>query len=486
MSVPLGQLLDGLPAEHAAIPVNRLVLDSRAVQPGDAFLACPGTSADGRDFIADALARGADLVLAEAPCRVDTGSVPMVEVPDLRTRAGLIAACFYGRPSADLDVVGITGTNGKTTVAWLLAEAAEACGIESGYAGTLGVGHPPSVAAGNMTTADPVTLQSQLAAMRSEGCRLAALEVSSHALDQARVAGVDFDAAIFTNLSRDHLDYHGDMAAYGRAKARLIESPGLNAAVINVDDAFGAALAARTKGRTLTTSLLGEADLTGREIRTVTRSGVVGTRFELSSPWGRRDVFVPLIGAFNVSNVLAVIAVLGVLEVDLDGVVAALAEVQAPPGRMQAFSAPDLPLVVVDYAHTPDALQRALEVLAGFERRPLVCVFGCGGDRDRGKRAQMGAIAESIADRVVLTDDNPRGEAPEAIVRDIRSGMREPGRAEVRHDRESAIRIAIGMAGGSGSVLIAGKGHERVQVYADQRIDYSDLDVVQRLMRSAA
>ncbi len=487
MSKALGDLLDGLPAELGALPVRRLVLDSRAVQAGDTFLAYPGSQADGRDYIADALARGAALVLAEAPCRVATGSVPLVEVHNLRAQAGLLGSRFHGEPSAELTVIGVTGTNGKTTVAWLLADVAERCGLACGYAGTLGAGRVPALAtAGNMTTADPLSLQAQLAAMRDQGCRYAALEVSSHALAQDRVAGVDFDIAVFTNLSRDHLDYHGDMNAYGRAKARLIEWPDLLAAVINIDDPFGAALAARATAPTVTTAIAGEAAVSGREIATMSRGADVGTGFDLHSPWGARKVFVPLIGDFNVSNVLAVIAVLCVLEVDLDAVIAALAQAHAPPGRMQPFSSPGRPLVVVDYAHTPDALKRALEVLAGFAHRPLVCVFGCGGDRDRGKRPQMGAIAERWADHVVLTDDNPRGEPPEAIISDIRSGMHAPQRAAVCHAREAAIEMAIDMAGKSGSVLVAGKGHEQTQMYADRRVSHSDLDVVQRLMRSAA
>jgi UDP-N-acetylmuramoyl-L-alanyl-D-glutamate--2,6-diaminopimelate ligase len=471
--VSVAQTLLGDLQAHG-VNATRLAVDSRRVQPGDVFLALPGTHVDGRAFIADAIARGAAAVLAEAGLKVGAdGTVPIVAVENLAVHAGEIAHLVYGRPSEQLWLCGVTGTNGKTSVSQWIAQAMAAFDCKCGVIGTLGNGFPPNLDESPNTTPDAVSLHATLARFVREGAVACAMEVSSIGLDQGRANGAHFDAAVFTNLTRDHLEYHGTMAAYGAAKAKLFEMPGLNAAVLNLDDPFGVELAARLKGRVPTIGYtLADAGGTDRVLRAtgLTQTGL-GTSFALDGV----HFSAPVIGRFNAANLLAVIGALLAGDESLQDIAAVLPRIAPPPGRMQTLGGADAPLVVVDYAHSPDALEKALATLretAVARGGRLVCIFGCGGDRDAGKRPQMGAIAERLADRVVVTSDNPRSEEPQAIVAAILAGMQT--RPAVEADRGAAIRAAITQADARDVILLAGKGHEPYQEIAGVRLPFSD------------
>ena len=495
---PLKALLGGGIDVPEDVNVADLALDSRNVRPGAAFLACRGRRHHGLEFAAAAVTAGARAVLWEpapglsAP-RFDT-QVLVVAVPELSAQAGFIADRFFDAPSARLMVAGITGTNGKTTCAWLLAAALNASGRSCAYLGTLGCGLVGQVVPGNYTTPDAVTLQRQLAQLRDAGALAVAMEVSSHALDQQRCAGVRFQIAAFTNLSREHLDYHGDMHAYGMAKSKLFDWPSLGGRVINIDDALGAQLAARlppSEALILTGQRSDPSQLVpGARFVHATHSAHQprGLRIELRTSWGMARLHSRLLGDFNVDNLLTVLGALLATGLPLADACAALAECQAPPGRMQLAGGDGLPLAIVDYAHTPDALGKALRAARAHCAGRLLCVFGCGGERDRGKRAQMAQVAEALADVLYITDDNPRGEDPQRIVADILLGLRQPGLAHVQHDRAAAISAALAAAARSDVVLVAGKGHEDYQLIGSERREFSDLAQVRAALelRSAA
>lgn len=481
MSLPalLGSCADGWPA----VQVRGVQLDSRRVHPGDLFLAVPGDSHDGRQFIEQAIASGAAAVAAEPPVAgfVDSVQVPLLEIPELAREAGVIAARFYGDPSLELDMVAITGTNGKTTTTRLLAQLLRACGQRCGVIGTLGAVVDDSVVAAINTTPDAVALQQQLAAWRDDGVAAVSMEVSSHALDQGRVNGARFDIAVFTNLSQDHLDYHGSMAAYGRSKQQLFRSPGLCHAVVNLDDDYGsevlAGLPATVQGWTF--SAAGRSDARIRV--TGARFHPGGVRACLETPWGDGTFASPLPGDFNLANVVAAVTCALLLGHDLAALLAAVAGLTPVPGRMQSLSNGAGLQVIVDYAHTPDALAQVLAALRSHVTGRLVVVFGCGGDRDPGKRAPMGHIACTIADRVILTSDNPRHEDPLAILRDIQAGC--SGDVQVQPDRAAAIAAAIAGAETGDCVLIAGKGHEDYQIIGSERHPFSDAAVAHRALQ---
>jgi UDP-N-acetylmuramoyl-L-alanyl-D-glutamate--2,6-diaminopimelate ligase len=483
----LAELTAGILQAPADVEITDVTLDSRAVRPGALFLACRGLTHHGLAFAPDAIARGARAVLYDDGAELRESTRPDVfaaRVPALGAHVGTIADRFFGAPSSALTVAGITGTNGKTTCAFVLAQALSIAERPCAYAGTLGFGLPDALRASSHTTVDAVSVHRQLAELRALGAECVAMEVSSHALDQGRTAGVRFHTAAFTNLTRDHLDYHGSMAAYGEAKARLFALPGLTTRVINVDDAFGAELAGRAAaGRLVVTSRRATQRRAGKDVAFVraarVRTSVRGLSIDVESTWGIAKVDVPLIGEFNVENVLTVLAVLLAWDLTLPQAVAALARCKAPPGRMEAFGgAHEQPLVIVDYAHTPDALGKALHAVRAHCKGRLTVVFGCGGDRDAGKRPLMGRIAAERADRVVLTDDNPRTEEPAAIVAAIRAGMQTGPAPRIDHDRANAIRTAISTAGPTDAVLIAGKGHEDYQLYGKERRPFSDQAVV--------
>lgn len=491
----LASLLEGLAQLPRDVSVSDLTQDGRAARAGSAFLAVRGTVEHGLKYAPQAVANGARAVLFEpAPVAVvpDLPSEILVApVPRLREHASLIADRFFDAPSQHLSVAGITGTNGKTTCAYLLAQALENAGRAAAYMGTIGTGRPRALVASALTTGDAVTVQRTLAALRAGGAASVAMEVSSHAIDQARVGAVRFRTAAFTNLTRDHLDYHGTMESYGATKAKLFTSPDLQSRVINVDDAFGRQLAMdpRGCGRLVVTSR-------GHQTRARSADGFVramhvdlathGIEIEFDSSWGSGGVKCALVGDFNVDNLLTVIAILLDWGLSPEEATRALARVHAAPGRMETFGGAHAPLAVVDYAHTPDALRKALHAARAHCRGRLAVVFGCGGNRDPGKRAIMGGIAAELADDIVLTDDNPRGESPQAIVSDIAAGIPAGKPFRIEHDRARAIRDAVMDSRERDVVVIAGKGHEDYQIYGDERRAFSDAKAVAAALASRA
>jgi UDP-N-acetylmuramoyl-L-alanyl-D-glutamate--2,6-diaminopimelate ligase len=384
-------------------------------------------------------------------------------------------------------MVGVTGTNGKTSCAHWIAAGLDAAGRRAAVLGTLGNGLIGALESGTNTTPDAALLQQMLADYRAAGAQAAVMEVSSHGIDQGRVNGVAFDVALFTNLSRDHLDYHATMAAYGAAKAKLFAWPGLRVGVINADDAFGQSLldTARSHGHKVLSYGFGTADIVGSGLTSLPTGGLA---FTVETPWGKGRITTPLVGAFNAANLLGVLGVLLVSGVAFDPALAILAGVEAPPGRMQHLGGGDRPLVVIDYAHTPDALDKVLTALrpAVGEGSELICLFGAGGERDRGKRPEMGRLAARLADRVLVTSDNPRGEDPAAIASEIVHGIRDTGnrRYSVELDRAIAIANAIGEAGRGDIVLLAGKGHETYQESNGARLPFSDAEHAARALMS--
>jgi len=481
MNQCLDQLLHGIADAQGAgdIVVSGLALDSRRVRAGDAFFALRGTRGHGIEFAAGAVAQGARVVLAEAPATsATTLGVPVIWIDRLHAQVGEIAARYYGRPSQALQVVGVTGTNGKTSTVQLIAQALHHLGHSPATIGTLGAGLHGQVEEGERTTPDAIHVQELLASFRTQGATHVAMEVSSHALEQGRVGAVAFGTAVFTNLTRDHLDYHGSMEAYGDAKAKLFAWPTLTHAAINVDDAFGRELLHRTPGhvRKLRVSAAGDlaSDIRASNILT----SAEGLRFELHTPWGSRPVQTHLIGRFNVDNLLAVVAVLGALGESFERIVEAVSALHPVNGRMSRLGGRHgQPLVVVDYAHTPDALEQSLHAVRAHCEGRLICVFGCGGERDAGKRPLMGAIAERLADIAIITDDNPRGEDGDAIVAQIVAGLMHPERAHVQRNRALAITEALHLAKPGDVVLIAGKGHETYQEGAHGKRPFDDLAV---------
>jgi UDP-N-acetylmuramoyl-L-alanyl-D-glutamate--2,6-diaminopimelate ligase len=400
--------------------------------------------------------------------------VPNAGVKDLKSRAGFIAHEFYGRPSESLWVCGITGTNGKTSCSQWLAHVLSLQEIKTGVIGTLGSGFQPALNPADNTTPDALDLHRLLAEFKSAGASAVAMEVSSHGLDQGRVNGVAFDCALFTNLTHDHLDYHGTLSAYAEAKARLFDAPGLGAAVLNLDDPFGAQLAMRLAARGVRT--IGYSLSGAQAPEFISVSKLEGQKAEIQSSWGSAEVAIPQLGRFNVANALGVLGCLVAKGIAFGEAAKLLEALPQVAGRMEQIG--DRPLVVIDYAHTPDALDKVLSALkpvAEARGGQLVAVFGAGGGRDKAKRPVMGSVAASRADRVVLTSDNPRGEDPQAIVAAIREGI--SGDSEVELDRGKAIEAAIASADGADVVLIAGKGHEGFQEIAGRRLPFSDAAV---------
>ncbi|HET7729682.1 MAG TPA: UDP-N-acetylmuramoyl-L-alanyl-D-glutamate--2,6-diaminopimelate ligase [Usitatibacter sp.] len=471
------RLLDHL--AQLGVPLADLTADSRAVKMGSIFVAYPGTVQDGRAFIAEAVSRGAAAVIYERRGFEwnDRWDVPNLGVDDLRARVSEIAGHVYGNPSQSLWMAGVTGTNGKTSVSQWIAAASDALGRRSAVVGTIGNGLVGERVEGKNTTPDPIVLQRLLSDYLRRGARTVAMEVSSHGLDQGRVAGIKFDAAVFTNLTRDHLDYHGTMEAYARAKFRLFSARGLRHAIVNVDDEYGARFARELQAGPLDVITFGTQ--AGARIRAgVVRLSEAGVRFRVDSEWGSGDVDAKVLGAFNVSNLLAVLGALVAEGIAFDDAVRAVCALEPVPGRLETLGGGEEPLVVIDYAHTPDALEKALVALrpAVHPGHRLVCVFGCGGDRDAGKRPLMGDAAARLADHVVVTSDNPRSEDPHAIIEQIMAGMLD-GEAEAIEDRQVAIFSAVHHARPGDVVLLAGKGHETYQEIGGVRHPFSDREV---------
>jgi len=492
----LKTLLAGYDAPAPDFDVTGVEIDSRRVSPGDLFLACKGSgAAHGLSFIEQALQRGAAAVAWEPAPGVsepDIG-VPQVPVPQLSQRAGEIAARFHGEPSQHLYCVGVTGTDGKTSTAYLIAQAFDALQQPCGYLGTIGMGRVGKLDVNTHTTPDPVRLQQWLAQMRSAGVRAIAMEVSSHALDQARVAGTLFRTAVLTNVTRDHLDYHGTVEAYAAAKHRLFARDGLVTAVLNRDDARGREWIAEQRDRieVIAYGIGGDAPAIPHLIARDVALDANGLRFTVDSHLGRVQIRSRLLGRFNVYNLLAALGALLGHGIALDAAAAALEGAQTVPGRIEGFRGPDAaPLVVVDYAHTPEALRQVLSAARAHTAGRLICVFGCGGDRDRGKRPLMGAAAAELADRAIVTDDNPRSESPQAIVAEIVEGAKRltphAARLTVIHDRAAAIRTAVADAARDDVVVVAGKGHEDYQIYGSDVRAFSDRAFVAALVGTEA
>lgn len=481
-TITLQHLLQGI-VDAPSLPITGLQDDSRYLQPGDAFVAVQGANQHGLEYVERAVRQGAAAIVWDsstgnaAPLREDC---PVIAVPDLASQLGDLANRFHNWPSSAIDVTGITGTNGKTTVAYLLAQAWTLLDKPCAYLGTLGFGVGELAVDRGLTTPPCLDLHNKLAGFRDVGASAAAIEVSSHALAQGRTAGVRFATAVFTNLSRDHVDYHGDMLSYAAAKARLFTDFECEHRVVNIDSDYGDFFMAKCGPEAIVTTAVPHSDVgKHRYVRAADFKAVPGgSRISLASSWGNAKLDLPLIGAFNVSNALQVLAALFAQGVSFAKACDVLSACTPPPGRMQSVAidtgdAPaTLPAVYVDYAHTPAALESALTALRPHVSGKVWCVFGCGGDRDAGKRPQMGEIAGRLADRSVVTNDNPRSESPAGIIADIVAGM--SAQQVAIEDRGAAIAFAIREAAADDAVLIAGKGHEDYQIIGDRRLDFSD------------
>ncbi len=451
-----------------------MTADSRRVAAGDVFLAYPGEVHDGRAHIAAAIRNGAAAVLWEPAGHVwNDGDIAHLAVTDLKAAAASLAAAWYGEPSKNLWMTGVTGTNGKTSVSHWLAAAWTQLGRKTAAIGTIGNGFPDALEVASHTTPDAVSLQGLLAGYRDAGAGGVAMEVSSHGLHQGRVAGVAFDVAVLTNLTRDHLDYHGDMASYAAAKARLFTWPGLKWAVLNADDELGASLEKQLRGGV--TQVLSYGLHAGDVCAQRVRADRDGLRMEIVSPWGMGELTSPLLGEFNAYNLLAALGALLAGGIDLASALAVLGKVESVPGRMQRIpSEAGEPAVIVDFAHTPDALEKVLATLKPLTQGKLICVFGCGGGRDIAKRPLMGGVVAARADQAIVTSDNPRHEEPAHIIADILAGM-PPGQTAIV-DRRQAIRAAIEAAAPEDIVVLAGKGHESYQESNGVRTPFSDYE----------
>ena len=459
-----------------SVQIDGLCIDSRQIQPGDLFIAVRGETYDGHDYVQQAIDQGAVGVLAES--QVDTPeNVTLVVDPESVKQRNQLAARFYQQPSSSLTCIGTTGTNGKTSITYGLASSLP----QTGFLGSLGTGILPNLTETGLTTIDGVRLQRELALFKDLGLRYAAIEVSSHALAQNRVSQVEFNIGVFTNLTRDHLDYHESMEAYGSAKRRLFTEFELDCAVINGDDPFGQELIQLTRQngvRTLTYGQHPRADVSWSDV-SYSRNGVKGT---WCSRVGQAALRLPGASEFALSNAAAVIGVLIHLDYDIEAAASAVARASLPPGRLEFFQAEGTPQVVVDFAHTPDALERVLKSLRRLKPHQVTCVFGCGGDRDVGKREKMGEVVSRLADKSIVTNDNPRSEDPCGIAQAIVQGMNSGHATEVILDRDTAIRTAIETSTKEDLVLVAGKGSETYQDIQGQRLPFNDREVVQNLM----
>jgi len=506
---PLYELLDGFVATDCVIDpqyqVSGLGLDSRDIEKGFLFIACQGTQHHGLAYGEAAVQAGAAAIVYEKPLSgqnevddyldaLQAHSIPVIAIDELTVKAGFIADRFYGRPSQSLRVTGITGTNGKTSCSHYLAELFAQTG-KAALMGTLGNGLYDELKATKNTTPDAITVHRFMANMLEKNASDVVMEVSSHGLEQSRVNGVHFDTAIFTNLSRDHLDYHKDMSSYGQSKKKLFAMPGLRYAVINADDEIGREIletlpetvqsiayslsdAMNADASVLRSSLMHLGCVQGSDLQFTNK----GLSMHISSPWGDTVVTSSLYGRFNAENLLAVLAAALLNGMRLSDAVEGLQKLTSVPGRMEQVSGGvSQPMVIVDYAHTPDALQQVLESARWHCKKRLWCVFGCGGDRDAGKRPLMGEVADKFADEIVLTDDNPRSEPAGEIIEQICSGITRDAHLYIEHDRAAAIAYAMQHAAQDDVVVIAGKGHEDYQLVGEQRLPFSDVATVKKI-----
>ncbi|MCG7547253.1 UDP-N-acetylmuramoyl-L-alanyl-D-glutamate--2,6-diaminopimelate ligase [Pseudoalteromonas sp. Of7M-16] len=466
------------------ISVNALRLDSREICVGDCFIAVAGHQLDGTQFISAAIKQGATCILVDDSTHLGSFEVPVIRVTNLKQNLSQIAAQFYQEPSTKMTVIGVTGTNGKSTTTAMIANLAQQCGTPSAVIGTLGYGEPERLTPLTNTTPSAVLLQQIFSELQTQYQQVA-MEVSSHGIVQGRVEHVDFDIAVFTNLSRDHLDYHGDMENYARAKKRLFSESNAKIKVLNIDDAYAQ-------------QWLGEFDtqqcvVYGKQPQDNVYEHYVffdnvqchqnGISLNLNTSWGNTEITTGLFGQFNIYNLSAAIASLLIQGYALEQLQAAATKLLPVDGRMQAFYQPGFPTCIVDYAHTPEALELTLRALQQHVPGKVSCVFGCGGDRDKGKRPLMARAAEQFADTVIITSDNPRSEDPNTIISDIKAGLREPQYAVSQPDREKAIRYAIEHADENSVVLIAGKGHEDYQIIGNQTLSFCDRSLVKLILQ---
>lgn len=484
----LGDLASWPP--NCPVEITGLSADSRLVKPGDLFIAQSAIPEQRAQHIDQAIKKGAIAVVRDKDPQMpeieiishNQQTIPLIAIDHLREKVGLIAAKFYHHPSSHMTMIGVTGTNGKTSCSHFIAKGLEMADKHCGIIGTIGSGFPNALQPTQLTTPDATILQALLSNMQQQGAKAVSMEVSSHSLAQHRVVGIEFDIAVFTNLTRDHLDYHGDMTRYGQAKEKLFHMTGLKYAVINADDAFGTSLlekfskqlncyAYSIENKTTQDNYISAYDI---------KCNHHGISAKVITPWGQGVIKTPLLGRFNLSNLLAALTVLGILEIPFPDILHYLTTFSTVPGRMQTLGGGKLPLVVVDYSHTPDALEKALKALREHCHGQLWCVFGCGGNRDPGKRELMGQIAERYSDQLVITDDNPRFEDPKVITDAIVKGLLCPWAAEVEHDRRAAIAHAIDCANANDIVLIAGKGHEAYQLIGDDKIPFNDVEVAEQ------
>ncbi|ART82884.1 UDP-N-acetylmuramoyl-L-alanyl-D-glutamate--2,6-diaminopimelate ligase [Oceanisphaera profunda] len=490
MSLTLRDLAVPLGLSAPAISIESLTLDSRAVTPGCLFIAVNGHSQDGRQFIGGALEQGAAAVLVEVDTPEQAGldhqDHRLLNVYQLPKYLSLLAGIFYGDASRSLPLVGVTGTNGKSTVTQLIANWSGLLGTQAGVMGTLGNGLYGQLQPAINTTGSPLQVQQELAALQAAGAKRLAMEVSSHGLHQHRVAALHFKVAVFTNLSRDHLDYHATMAEYGEAKRQLFEMCD-QARVINADDPVGRRWLSQYP-QAIAYSMHGRlSDFAGKQLVAETVHFYPdGMKVAINSDWGNGVLSAPLMGRFNVANLLAAMGALLALGEPFERLLATAPQLSGVDGRMEPFTAANRPLVVVDYAHTPDALEQVLEALRQHCKGRLWCLVGCGGDRDKGKRPLMAAAAEQGADVLVLTDDNPRTESASAIIDDMRQGLTDADAVTVVHNRAEAIAYAIAQAGVDDIILVAGKGHEDYQIVGSEKMHYSDRETVAALLELGA
>lgn len=496
MGIELAKLCAGIidfPQPQSTLVIEQLSLDSRQVKPGSLFFAYPGTHTDGRQYIDKALQQGAAAICYETADQfkpeiaLEYQQVPLIPVPHLQQIIGYIAERFYAQPTQKMQVFGITGTNGKSSCSLFLAAALHNAQQPVAMLGTIGNGIFGALQESTHTTLDAIALQQTMAEFYRQGVTHVAMEVSSHALCQGRVNGVQFNTAIFTNLTHDHLDYHGDFTHYAAAKRKLFCFPSLKAAIINADDPYGLHWLQELNGKlpvcgySLNPKVAKAANWPMVYAQHISLS-MQGITAEIQTPWGAGILQAKQIGRFNLSNLLAVLATLGAHGMPLAEILTKLSQLPQVPGRMETYGGGKLPTVVVDYAHTPDALKQVLLTLRECCQGQLWCIVGCGGNRDKTKRPIMGQYAEQHADHVILTDDNPRQEAPKQIVADMLQGMRSPQIAIIEHHRERAIAHAINCANAKDVILVAGKGHENYQIIGEQKLLFSDALTVQRLL----
>lgn len=495
----LQQLVAGLAPSSATEPleITGLALHTHHIQPGEAFIAYKGQQVDGRNFIKEAIAKGAKAVLCEAEdlpsFSLPSSEVPIIPVHNLALQLDKLAKRFYGEPSSEMEIIGITGTNGKTTTSYLLAQALSRLGIPTAILGTIGCGFVNNLNETTLTTPDAISLQKYLSSLKQEGAKAVAMEVSSHGLELNRVKNIHFQSAMFTNLTQDHLDFHATMEAYGRAKQKLFHNFDISRAIINADcPYFEKILTATSKDIPTILYSIGELPKISykrKSLGFIHASSIIldqkGITAEIRSPWGTGILRSPLVGEFNLSNLLGVLAELCLRDIPLKDALFALSFANAAPGRMQRLGGVREPQVIIDYAHTPDALQNALKAARLHCRRRLWCIFGCGGSRDKDKRPKMGKVAAELADKIIITNDNPRNEQPHKIIEDILQGIDQSfgDKITIIEDRQMAIEYALHQGLAIDTIVIAGKGHENYQIIGSEKIPFNDMECVKKLLK---